>query len=440
MALEVSAHSSPKRLRVAGDWLRGQGIQVGADSPLEVPAGAAVRRLETPISELPARSVDFVIAAHGLERSRDPLAALREFERVLKPGGVIYLALPDQRRNPDHDGWRPDAFLELLGGARQEPGLDFDLLEFAPPEDEGDEEFIVVLGKGDLDAVRLPASRRADDPAAKRLRLAAWLQGAGIEIGALHNPLRVPPTASVRYVDHLPVPELRRHYPELNDLPLVQVDLIGSAEDLSGVSDSSVDFVIANHLLEHLEDPIAGLAEFHRVLRAGGIVYLALPDKRLTFDRERQLTPLSHLVDEHRRGTAPTNRRDHYLDWARNVDKKGPESEAHAEALLDKRYSIHFHVWRPETFLEFLFAARREAGIEFELVEFSPPETEGDIEFILILAKGRGEAVRLRPSPAAAAQPTPPGAPGLRQRLATSPLGPPVRAARRLARRLTPRR
>lgn len=230
---------------------------------------------------------------------------------------------------------------------------------------------------------------------AKRRRLSAWLQGDGIEIGALHNPLPLPPGARVRYVDHLPEAELRKHYPELDGHPFAPVSIIGSAQDLSMVGDASVDFVVANHLLEHLEDPVAGLEEFQRVLRPDGVVYLALPDKRRTFDRDRELTRVEHLIDEHRDG-AEANRRQHYLDWATRVDKK---DAAHAEALLEKGYSIHFHVWRADTFLEFLVAARAEFGLDFEITQFAAPETEVDDEFILILVKGRGERV---PLPAAA--------------------------------------
>ena len=53
--------------------------------------------------------------------------------------------------------------------------------------------------------------RRTVDPARRRRREIAgrYLRGNGIEIGALHNPLDVPRSAHVRYVDHLAVDELR---------------------------------------------------------------------------------------------------------------------------------------------------------------------------------------------------------------------------------------
>ena len=53
-----------------------------------------------------------------------------------------------------------------------------------------------------------------------------FLAGDGIEIGALHEPLPVPAGVRVRYVDRLTKPMLRAHYPELESLPLVDVDIV----------------------------------------------------------------------------------------------------------------------------------------------------------------------------------------------------------------------
>jgi predicted SAM-dependent methyltransferase len=271
--------------------------------------------------------------------------------------------------------------------------------------------------------------------------MAAWLSGEGIEIGALHHPLAVPARAKVTYVDRLSEPGLREHYPELAGETFAPVEVVGSAEDLSAFSDGCLDFVIANHLLEHLEYPVRGLFEFQRVLRPGGIVYMALPDMRLTFDRDRDPTSVEHLLEEHRDG-AIVNRRDHYLDWSTHVEgKRGADAEAHAEQLMERGYSIHFHAWRADSFLDFFVAARREFRLNFQLVGYAVPERPEDNEFILLLAKPDGGKVRLRPEPEAIRQgPSRPPEPlpvhqpprsSLRALLARSPLGPPVRLAKR---------
>lgn len=232
----------------------------------------------------------------------------------------------------------------------------------------------------------------------KRGRAARWLTGKGIEIGALHNPLPVPPTADVQYVDRMRSEDLRRHYPELANETLAPVSIIGDAHDLSAIPDGSLDFVIANHLVEHLDNPIRGLKEMVRVLRPGGILYIALPEPRVSFDRFRELTPVAHIVDEYRRGP-DSNREDHFRDWVYNVEahvdgmpRLGDNGKAdRVRELMDLDYSIHFHVWRPDTFLEFLVAACREGNLTLEPLEFIPCLGGEDNEFIFIVANGIAE-------------------------------------------------
>lgn len=240
----------------------------------------------------------------------------------------------------------------------------------------------------------------------KRERAARWLRGSGIEIGALDTPLKVPTDAHVLYVDRVTTEQLHEQYKELPDAVFVPVSIVGDAQNLSALPDSSVDFVIANHLVEHLEDPIGGLREMLRVIRPGGVLYMALPDPRVTFDVDRALTPVEHVVDEFRNGTQRT-REAHFTEWVENAEKHvewmqkarvktGPER---VRELLDLDYSIHFHVWRPDTFLEFLVAAAREAGLEMEMVDFIPRQ-QGDNEYIFVFLKGiAGADISVPPLP-----------------------------------------
>jgi SAM-dependent methyltransferase len=267
-----------------------------------------------------------------------------------------------------------------------------------------------------------------------RAALSQWLRGTGIEIGGLHRPLQVPHADRVIYVDHLNRDELRKVYAELGELELVDVDVIGTAENLSAFDDASLDFVIANHLLEHLEYPVRALREFIRVLRPGGLIFMALPDKRVTFDRSRQLTTTEHVVQEERMQTAEQTRWDHFVDWAIGVDGSdpGPEAEGRARHLVDIHYSIHMHVWTPDSFLDFLTAARAEFGLDLQLLAFSTPQEPGDDEFVLLLGTGTAAAPRLTHIAPIGPLPRPPT---LRMRLAASPIGPVVRNARRFLKR-----
>ena len=193
------------------------------------------------------------------------------------------------------------------------------------------------------------------------------LRGSGIEIGALHMPVALPAGAHVRYVDRMTVPELRAHYPELEDQDLAPVDVVDDGETLSTIEPESVDFIVANHFLEHCEDPIGTIDTHLGKLRPGGVLFYAVPDKRYTFDFRRPRTPLSHLIADHQDG-GQGSRREHYLEWARLVypeDDGAPDAQtarAHAAELEATSYSIHFHVWTQADLLELMLDCHERLG------------------------------------------------------------------------------
>jgi SAM-dependent methyltransferase len=218
---------------------------------------------------------------------------------------------------------------------------------------------------------------------ATRRRIASrYLHGSGLEIGALHRPLPLPTGATARYVDRLDSDGLREHYPELANNALVNVDIIDDGETLGTQPDSSADFIIANHFIEHTEDPLGALSNHLRVLKPGGILYLAVPDRRRTFDSDRPPTPLEHVIQDHREGPA-WSRPIHLEEWARLVDKvPATEIPARVRALDQSNYSIHFHVWTPAEFTVLLEHARHD-GFPFEIEKLQ----SNDHEFIAILRR-----------------------------------------------------
>lgn len=203
-----------------------------------------------------------------------------------------------------------------------------------------------------------------------REALSAWfLRGQGIEIGPLNHPLLVLPAARVQYVDRMPLEDLRQHYRELDPASLTGPDIIDDGERLTKFQDDSLDFIIANHMLEHCEDPIGTLKTFFARLRPGGVLYLAIPDKRYTFDRERALTPLEHLIADHREGPE-RSRREHYASWIQDIHgvTNPEELRVTTDQLIEERRSIHFHVWRYEDLLELIAYTRQALGLCWEPV------------------------------------------------------------------------
>lgn len=186
--------------------------------------------------------------------------------------------------------------------------------------------------------LRRPSHLVAREELARR-----YLSGDGIEVGALNAPLRLPTSAHARYVERRPCDQLRASYSEIGSIQ--PPDIVSDLESMIGIGDCSVDFVIANHVLEHVENPLRALASIGRVLRPGGIGFIALPDKRFTFDKRRAVTPLAHILKDFDDGPG-WSRHAHYRDWVQYVERQpAGKINARAKALEAERADIHFHVW-----------------------------------------------------------------------------------------------
>ena len=198
-----------------------------------------------------------------------------------------------------------------------------------------------------------------------------FIAGHGLEIGAFASPLPVPAAARVTYVDKYNVEDLDANHKvaglSLGDFgvdlsTVIHPDIVDDGECLAKVGDYSQDFVIANHVLEHFEDPIKGFRNMLRVLKHGGILYLSLPEMRHSFDSVRQPTPFEHLQRDYEEGPA-WSRDSAYAEFAKifaanGMDKglfprhsgaalKQFENEI-AQELNAADYSIHFHAWTME--------------------------------------------------------------------------------------------
>ncbi len=224
----------------------------------------------------------------------------------------------------------------------------------------------------------------------RRSELASiFIFGKGIEIGALHHPLELPPHAEVQYVDHLSTPDLKSRYPELNGDSIISVDIVDDGETLVSIPDASQDFVIANHLLEHCQNPIGTLENWLRVLNKDGVLFLSIPDKRYTFDCSRPITALDHVIRDWREGPE-WSRKQHYQEWARLVERVSKEQiQPRANILAQSNVSIHFHVWTADAIRELLIFYQSNLRFDFEIVLF----VRNGIENVSILKRWGRESV-----------------------------------------------
>ena len=221
---------------------------------------------------------------------------------------------------------------------------------------------------------------------ARREMLAAlYISGEGIEIGALNNPLPLPTGVRITYVDCVPMERLKAAYPDAQKI--TPPDVVDDGEALSSFADASQDFVIANHFLEHSQDPIRTVQTFLRVLKTGGIAFMALPDKRMTFDVDRPVTPFEHLMKDYTQGP-DWSKRDHFREAIREI--VGITEPDRIERCIDREIrevgNTHYHVWRQEDMLTFAARLKTDVGLDVEVEAYvsSPELGEG----ILILRKG----------------------------------------------------
>jgi ubiquinone/menaquinone biosynthesis C-methylase UbiE len=194
-----------------------------------------------------------------------------------------------------------------------------------------------------------------------------YLHGNGLEIGAAANPLRVFDGAHVLYIDRKTVDELRSNFPELEN-GLVDVDMIGEGEHLEMIRDNSMDFVIANHVLEHYEDPIMAIKTAVRVLRPGGVLFLAVPDKRYTFDQDRSITSLEHLIRDHSFGPM-ISREGHFRDAFDKTNYSLTNFEKFVAHKPVKRDYIHYHIWADKEIVELLSYMEKEMKLGISILE-----------------------------------------------------------------------
>ena len=124
----------------------------------------------------------------------------------------------------------------------------------------------------------------------------------GIEIGALAAPILTKAESDIRYVDWAGQQTLKSKYagdPNVNVDKIVPVDGIWgdrSLKDSLG-GETGFGYVLASHVIEHVPDMIGWLEEIAEVLRPGGRLSLAIPDRRFTFDYLRQETGAGDLID-----------------------------------------------------------------------------------------------------------------------------------------------
>jgi len=225
--------------------------------------------------------------------------------------------------------------------------------------------------------------RRENISCPSRDEVARWyINGSGIEIGSLFQPLAVPSTARVLYVDRFPIEKLKKIYYHVKWL-IERVDIVDNGETLKTIKNNSQDFVIANHFLEHCENPIGAILNMFRVLKKEGILFICVPDKRTSaYDGKRSLTSFDHLWKDYLEGPQ-ISKAAHIHEWMDcnefEIALDAETKKQHGQHYLNESGEIHYHVWTQENMMEFLLKLK--ALVSFQ-IEFFLQRGE-EINFVL---------------------------------------------------------
>ena len=124
-----------------------------------------------------------------------------------------------------------------------------------------------------------------------------------LEVGAMDAPTyRGENAPGVRYLDWFSPSELSVMHsgnPNRNLDNAVDVDYVVKEKRFAVGIPERFDLVIANHVLEHVPDPIAWLDELGKVTHDDGHLFMAIPDRRYTFDVQRPESTAVELLRSH---------------------------------------------------------------------------------------------------------------------------------------------
>ncbi len=223
-----------------------------------------------------------------------------------------------------------------------------------------------------------------------RGRIAArHLSGRGLEIGALHLPLPLPREARVFYLDLRSRTDNLRLHPEFSASSIVATNIVGDGARLACIAPRSLDFLVANHMLEHVSDALGALELWAASLRPGGHLFVTVPIGGMCFDRGRPITSLTHIIEDHRLLLAGnlqefrTRNREHYREFVTISETNLGSSVASAEDVAARVDSlaagdaeIHFHTFSAESFEDLLRYFCQERRHAVQIVDYCPQREE----------------------------------------------------------------
>ena len=106
------------------------------------------------------------------------------------------------------------------------------------------------------------------------------------EIGAQAEPTFLKSEMDIDYLDYVTREQSTQLlWPEDAEViaRIPETDILVSSDDYASYTDKKYDAIIANHVIEHVNDIIYWLQSLEKLLKEDGRVFLTIPDKKYTF-------------------------------------------------------------------------------------------------------------------------------------------------------------
>lgn len=183
-------------------------------------------------------------------------------------------------------------------------------------------------------------------------------ESEGLEIGACDLPTVPREIGNCEFADFRSAEEMIRlwNLPPETVMPVTYI--LKRDTQIHLQIDKKFDYVVLCHVIEHIPNPIGYIEDLQKLLKPGGIILIACPDKRRTPDASRPSTTIEHLINDYYNDcTYPSL--EHILEcakaWSEELNQKSVESakayyqwgcENFESGLAD----AHCHVWSDQEF------------------------------------------------------------------------------------------
>jgi SAM-dependent methyltransferase len=231
----------------------------------------------------------------------------------------------------------------------------------------------------------------------------------GLEIGPLDSPMVLKAEGTIYYLDYLDHEQLvSRHANRRNVSKIVHPDYVISDQKISSEISRKFDYIIACHVIEHVPNLVQWLKDIQKLMSQGGVLFLAVPDKRYTFDFLRPLTSLAHILNDYYLSKNKANLEHifEHIYLKREVTSKDIWQGEFEDKIRLGRYSlveaykramsyldsgeyidVHCHVFTCESFVNIMIDISESGFIDYQIVgvdEVAEPSNE----FLIVMRKG----------------------------------------------------